>query len=126
MATGIETTFFTSSNRAPLRPTRHCATSSSSSRTIHRSWAKISWSRVTLTVPSIEFSSATSPTSALRFVDCVKDLPEAPQREAVGGGQVRLAYQRLLSEGALRPEVGDGRGGRNLHFASIGLAAGEL
>ena len=65
VATGIDRTTLMSASAVPGRPSRHCSTSMTTSRWMSRSWLKMRPSWVRLTVPSIEFSMATKPTSTV-------------------------------------------------------------
>ena len=63
VATGIDSTTFTSASVVPGLASRQCSMSSTTSRWISRSWLNANSSCVRLTVPSIEFSMATKPRS---------------------------------------------------------------
>ena len=119
VATGIETTFLTVSSRAPAAPTRH--------------WAhgKLQLPHDPQVVGEDELVEGDvdgaldrvferdEPDVGSPLVDRIEDVPKTPERQGPGGRQVGLAEQRLFGEGAGRPQVGDRRGGRDLHPASI-------
>src|SRR3954447_9874123 len=59
----MDTTAFTSASVVPGRASRHCSTSSTTSRWMRSWWLKASASWARRTVPSIAFSIGTKPTS---------------------------------------------------------------
>src|SRR3954462_2323281 len=63
VATGIDSTVFTSAREVPGLASRQCSMSSTTSRWINKSWLNASSSCVRLTIPSMEFSIATNPKS---------------------------------------------------------------
>ena len=59
------------------------------------------------TVPSMEFSMGTKARSANPRLDGVEDLGQSPDRKHGSRCIVGLGEQRLLGEGARRPQEGD-------------------
>ena len=73
---------------------------------------KIRPSWVRLTVPSIEFSMATKPHVDRAVGHGLQHGGHRDQGDELTGSQVRLAQQRLLGEGAERPQEADPQAAR--------------